>query len=183
MIIETTEIEGVITLCPVIHEDGRGFFSETYNKQTLEKNKININFVQDNHSLSKDSGVVRGLHFQSEPYAQDKLIRVISGSIFDVAVDLRAKSTTYGKYVSRVLSDKNWKQLLVPKGFAHGFCTLEKNTEVIYKVSNYYAPDCDKGIMWNDPDLKIKWPIENDKAILSDKDKKQPLFNQLENYF
>lgn len=183
MIIETTEIEGVITLCPVIHEDGRGFFSETYNKQTLEKNKINISFVQDNHSLSKDTGVVRGLHFQSEPYAQDKLIRVISGSIFDVAVDLRAKSATYGKYVSRVLSDKNWKQLLVPKGFAHGFCTLEKNTEVIYKVSNYYAPDCDKGIMWNDPDLKIKWPIENDKAILSDKDKKQPLFNQLENYF
>jgi dTDP-4-dehydrorhamnose 3,5-epimerase len=130
-----------------------------------------------------ERGVVRGLHFQIPPFAQDKLIRVIRGSIFDVAVDLRRESATYGKHVARVISATNWNQFLVPIGFAHGFCTLEANTEVIYKVTNYYAQEHDRGLMWNDPDLKIAWPIAEGEAILSDKDRKQPRFRDLPHYF
>ena len=158
------------------HGDYRGYFSETYNGRTLAAAGIGIDFVQDNHSLSAEKGTVRGLHFQTPPFAQDKLVRVVRGSVFDVAVDLRRDSPTYGQHVSVVLSDEAWNQLLIPIGFAHGFMTLEDDTEVIYKVSEYYAPEHDKGLRWNDPMLGIQWPISEDDAVLSDKDRGLPRF-------
>jgi len=163
--------------------DHRGFFSEVYNKQALSATRIDIDFVQDNHSLSAEKGTVRGLHFQSPPFAQDKMLRVVRGSVFDVAVDLRRGSPTYGKYVSATLSAASWNQILVPIGFAHGFMTLEPDTEVIYKVSNYYSPAHDKGMMWNDPQIGIEWPLPAEGAILSDKDRKQPLLSELDSPF
>jgi dTDP-4-dehydrorhamnose 3,5-epimerase len=178
-----TEISDLKLIVPRIQRDHRGYFSETYSKAGFSALGVNLEFVQDNHSLSVERGVVRGLHFQIPPFAQDKLIRVIRGSIFDVAVDLRRESATYGKHVARVISATNWNQFLVPIGFAHGFCTLEANTEVIYKVTNYYAQEHDRGLMWNDPDLKIAWPIAEGEAILSDKDRKQPRFRDLPHYF
>jgi dTDP-4-dehydrorhamnose 3,5-epimerase len=173
------EISAVRVLTPKKHGDHRGFFSEVYNKKALAEAGVAIDFVQDNHSLSAEKGVVRGLHFQVPPFAQDKLVRVVRGSVFDVAVDLRRGSPTYGQHVSVVLSAEAWNQILVPIGFAHGFMTLEPDTEVIYKVSNYYAPDHDKGLLWNDPDVGIMWPIPEGKAILSDKDRKQPRFAEI----
>ena len=161
------------------HGDYRGYFSETYNKGTLAAAGIGIDFVQDNHSLSAEKGTVRGLHFQTPPFAQDKLVRVVRGSVFDVAVDLRRDSPTYGQHVSVVLSDEAWNQLLIPTGFAHGFMTLQDDTEVIYKVSEYYAPEHDKGLRWNDPVLGIQWPISEDEAVLSDKDRGLPWFAEL----
>ncbi len=178
-----TEIADLNLIVPRIHRDHRGFFSETYSKAGLGAMGVNLEFVQDNHSLSVERGVVRGLHFQIPPFAQCKLVRVIRGSIFDVAVDLRRGSRTYGKHVARVISAADWNQFLVPVGFAHGFCTLEANTEVIYKVTNYYAPEHDRGLLWNDPDLGISWPIGEGEAILSDKDRKQPRFKELQSYF
>ncbi len=178
-----TEISDLKLIVPRIQRDHRGYFSETYSKAGFSALGVNLEFVQDNHSLSVERGVVRGLHFQIPPFAQDKLIRVIRGSIFDVAVDLRRESATYGKHVARVISATNWNQFLAPIGFAHGFCTLEANTEVIYKVTNYYAQEHDRGLMWNDPDLKIAWPIAEGEAILSDKDRKQPRFRDLPHYF
>ena len=178
-----TEIADVKLIVPRIHRDHRGFFSETYNKAGLAELGANLEFVQDNHSLSVERGVVRGLHFQIPPFAQDKLVRVIRGSVFDVAVDIRRGSPTYGKHVARVISAADWNQFLVPAGFAHGFCTLESNTEVIYKVTNYYSPEHDRGLFWNDPDLGIAWPVAENEAILSDKDKKQPRFQDLPQYF
>ena len=160
--------------------DHRGFFSETYNKQALAQAGIALDFVQDNHSLSVSRGVIRGLHFQTPPFAQDKLVRVVRGAILDVAVDLRRSSPTFGQHVSAVISAEEWNQILVPVGFAHGFCTLEQNTEVIYKVTNYYSPAHDKGVRWNDPALNIDWPVRESDAIVSDKDKVQPLFAELE---
>ena len=178
-----TEIAEVKLIVPRIHRDHRGFFSETYNRADLAALGVNLEFVQDNHSLSVERGVVRGLHFQIPPFAQDKLLRVIRGSVFDVALDIRRESPTYGKHVARVISAADWNQFLVPAGFAHGFCTLEANTEVIYKVTNYYSPEHDRGLLWNDEDLGITWPVTNAEAILSDKDKKQPRFRDLPHYF
>jgi dTDP-4-dehydrorhamnose 3,5-epimerase len=155
--------------------DDRGFLSEAYNALTWEKAGLNYHFVQDNHSLSKDVGTVRGLHFQTAPYAQDKLVRVLQGRILDVAVDLRRSSPTFKKYVAVELSDINWSQLLIPIGFAHGFVTLEPNTQVLYKVTNFYSPQHDLGIAWDDPEININWPIERTKAILSHKDQNLPL--------
>jgi len=160
--------------------DHRGFFSETYNKQALAQAGVALDFVQDNHSLSVSRGVIRGLHFQTPPFGQDKLVRVVRGAILDVAVDLRRGSPTFGQHVSAVISAEEWNQILVPVGFAHGFCTLEPNTEVIYKVTNYYSPAHDKGVRWNDPALGIDWPVRESDAIVSDKDKVQPLFSELE---
>jgi dTDP-4-dehydrorhamnose 3,5-epimerase len=171
-----TAIPDVRLIRPKKFGDHRGFFSETYNRQALGKAGIHLDFVQDNHSLSVQRGVVRGLHFQVPPFAQDKLLRVVRGRVFDVAVDLRRSSPTFGRYVTAELSAENWTQILVPIGFAHGFVTLEENTEVIYKVTNYYAPSHDRGILWNDPDLAIPWPIAAAEAILSEKDKAQPRF-------
>ena len=179
MQIDEFSISAVKLLIPRKHGDRRGFFSEVYNQRALAQAGIDIEFVQDNHSLSAEKGTVRGLHFQSPPFAQDKLVRVVRGAVFDVAVDLRRGSPTYGQHVSAVLSAEAWSQLLVPVGFAHGFMTLEPDTEVIYKVSNYYAPDHDKGLLWNDPALGIAWPTLETDAILSDKDRGQPRLAEL----
>jgi dTDP-4-dehydrorhamnose 3,5-epimerase len=178
-----TEIADVKLILPRIHRDHRGFFSETYNRADLAALGFNLEFVQDNHSLSVERGVVRGLHFQIPPFAQDKLVRVIRGSIFDVAVDIRRGSPTYGKHVARVISAADWNQFLVSAGFAHGFCTLEANTEVIYKVTKYYSPEHDRGVLWNDPDLGIAWPVAEGEAIVSDKDQQQPRLCELRAYF
>ena len=174
MQVESTAIADVKTIVPRIFRDDRGFFSETWNAGLLAKSGIDASFVQDNHAMSRDKGVLRGLHFQLAPSAQDKLVRVARGSILDVAVDIRRSSPTYGQHVAVVLSAANWMQLWVPKGFAHGYCTLEPDTEVIYKVTAPYAPEHDRGIAFDDPALGIRWPVTRDEAILSDKDKKQP---------
>ena len=179
MQVECLNIPDVVVLRPDKFGDRRGFFSETYNKQALAALGIHIDFVQDNHSLSAEKGTVRGLHFQTPPFAQDKLVRVTRGSAFDVAVDLRQGSPTYGRHACAVLSAEVWNQILVPIGFAHGFMTLEPDTEVIYKVSNYYSPEHDMGLLWNDPALGIKWPISGVEAILSDKDRRQPRLAEL----
>lgn len=176
MRVEALNIPAVMLLAPDKHGDERGFFSETYNKKALAASGVPMEFVQDNHSFSAAKGTVRGLHFQTPPFAQDKLVRVTRGAIFDVAVDLRRDSPTYGRHVSATLSAAAWNQILVPIGFAHGLMTLEPNTEVIYKVSDYYAPKHDHGLLWNDPDLGIEWPLAEHEAILSDKDRAQPRF-------
>ena len=174
MEIMALKIPEVKILTPRKFGDHRGFFSETYNKKTLAAQGIEMDFVQDNHSLSAEVGTIRGLHFQTPPFAQDKLVRIAQGSVLDVAVDIRRGSPTYGKFVSAVISAEAWNQILVPVGFAHGLCTLEPDTVVIYKVSNYYAPDHDFGLLWSDPDIGIDWPISEAEAKLSDKDRKQP---------
>ena len=179
MQVEHLNIPDVRLLSPRKHGDRRGFFSETYNRKALAVFGIDIDFVQDNHSYSADKGTVRGLHFQTPPFAQDKLVRVARGAVFDIAVDLRRSSPTYGRHVSAVLTAEAWNQILVPIGFAHGFMTLEPDTEVIYKVSNYYAPDHDKGLLWNDPALGINWPIPDDEAVFSEKDRKLPRLAEL----
>lgn len=176
-------IPDVILLEPGRHRDHRGFFSETYSKRALSEVGIDVEFVQDNHSLSRQRGVVRGLHFQTDPTPQDKLVRVPRGAVFDVAVDLRHGSPTFGKWVGAVLSAENWHQLFVPKGFAHGFCTLETDSELLYKVSGYYAPECDRGVAWDDPEIGINWPIKPEEAVLSEKDAKQPRLAALPAYF
>jgi dTDP-4-dehydrorhamnose 3,5-epimerase len=163
--------------------DKRGFFSEIFNRQAFAAAGVDIEFVQDNQSLSAEKGTVRGLHYQMPPFAQDKLVRVVRGSIFDVAVDLRRGSATYGRHVTAVISAEAWNQILVPIGFAHGFMTLEPDTEVIYKVSNYYAPTHEVGIQWDDPELGIAWPTAEAGVILSDKDRKLPRFSELNSPF
>jgi dTDP-4-dehydrorhamnose 3,5-epimerase len=163
--------------------DNRGFFAETYHKQRFAEAGIDMEFVQDNHSLSAVAGTVRGLHFQSDPFAQAKLIRVVRGRILDVAVDIRRSSSTFGRHVAVELSAESGSQLLVPKGFAHGFCTLEPNTEIVYKVSAYYSAAHDHGLRWDDPALGIEWPVAPVDAILSDKDRQQPLLVELPAYF
>jgi dTDP-4-dehydrorhamnose 3,5-epimerase len=182
--VRALDIPEVKLITPRIHRDARGFFSEAFNARALaDAADIKASFVQDNHSLSTEAGVVRGLHFQAPPCAQGKLVRVVHGAIFDVALDIRQGSPTYGRHVSAVLSAENWSQLWVPVGFAHGYCTLEPNTEVIYKTTDYYAPDADRGIAWNDPALGIAWPVTADSAILSAKDQRQPLLAETQTYF
>ena len=176
-------IPDVKLIAPNIFRDDRGFFSETFNLRALAAHGVTGDFVQDNHSLSVEPGVVRGLHYQLPPAAQDKLVRVTRGAILDVAVDIRTGSPTYGQHVAVTLSAENWEQLWIPKGFAHGFCTLEPNTEVVYKVTDYYAPDCDRGLRWNDPDLGINWPVAADRVILSAKDAASPMFGELASTF
>jgi dTDP-4-dehydrorhamnose 3,5-epimerase len=183
MQVKETEIPAVKLIVPRKFGDHRGFFSETYNRKVLSDAGINLDFVQDNHSLSAQKGVLRGLHFQTPPFAQDKLVRVTRGRIFDVAVDIRRDSPTFGRHVAAELSAENWMQILAPIGFAHGFVTLEPDTEVVYKVTNYYAPAHDRGILWNDPDLGIRWPVSAEDVILSDKDKAQPRFADMERVF
>jgi dTDP-4-dehydrorhamnose 3,5-epimerase len=139
--------------------------------------------VQDNHSLSVEKGVLRGLHYQIAPMAQDKLVRVVQGAILDVAVDIRRDSATFGKHVTAVLSAENWNQIFVPVGFAHGFVTLQPNTEVLYKVSNYYSPGHERGIRWNDPKLGIDWGIDGSTAILSSRDREHPVFGDAQDLF
>lgn len=172
-----TALEGVYIIEPRVFNDERGFFLESYNKKEFEELGIYIDFIQDNHSLSIKAGTLRGLHFQLEPKAQTKLVRCIRGAIYDVVVDLRKGSPTFGKWVSVILTEDNKRQLLVPKGFAHGFLTLVPNTEVVYKVDEYYSPQHDRSLRWNDPDLNIDWPISD--PFLSPKDKNAPTLREL----
>ena len=165
------------------HEDSRGFLSEVYTRRAFEAEEDEIDFVQDNHSFSAKKGTVRGLHFQTPPVAQHKLVRVVRGSVFDVVVDLRRSSLSYGRHVSVVLSAAAWNQVLVPIGFAHGFMTLEEDTEVVYKVSTYYSPDHDMGLLWNDPALGIQWPVPAKEALLSERDRAHPRLAELESPF
>ncbi|GAB3453075.1 dTDP-4-dehydrorhamnose 3,5-epimerase [Insolitispirillum peregrinum] len=158
--------------------DHRGFFSETYNKKAFAEAGIDLDFVQDNHSHSSEVGTVRGLHYQAAPHAQNKLVRVLKGRILDVAVDIRRSSPTFGQWVAAEISAAEWNQILVPVGFAHGVVTLEPDTELLYKVTDYYAPSHDFGIRWNDPALGIDWPVSADTARLSAKDLAQPLFSE-----
>lgn len=174
MQIEDTAIEAVKIVTPKKFCDHRGFFSEVYSREAFFKAGLDLNFIQDNHSVSAEVGIIRGMHFQSPPFAQDKLVRVARGRILDVAVDLRKGSKTFGRHVAVELSRENWRQLLVPVGFAHGFCTLEPDTEVLYKVTNLYAPANDHGLAFDDPALGIDWGIDIAKAILSDKDRRHP---------
>ena len=183
MRIEFLTIAGLMVVVPNRFDDDRGFFSETYNYRELRKFGLDTEFVQDNHSFSKRTSTIRGLHFQPPPFAQDKLVRVSRGKILDVVVDLRPNSPTYKKWESVILSADNWKQLFIPKGFAHGFLTLAPDTEVCYKVSNYYNKEADLGVFWADPDIGIEWGIANDKVILSDKDQNLPFFSQIPEYF
>ncbi len=167
-------IQGVILIEPARHSDPRGFFSETWSAERHAALGIGPHFVQDNHSMSAPRGVVRGLHLQTSPNAQGKLIRVSRGAIWDVAVDVRHGSPSFGRYVAAVLSAENWAQLWIPAGFLHGFCTLQPDTEVIYKVTAPYDRTAERGVAWDDPALDLPWPIKADEALLSDKDKTLP---------
>jgi dTDP-4-dehydrorhamnose 3,5-epimerase len=175
--VEPTAIRDVILLTPRRFGDERGWFSETYSARSFAQALGEIVFVQDNQAFSAQKGTLRGLHFQRPPNPQAKLVRVLRGSIFDVAVDLRVGSPTYAHWVGKTLTAEGGEQLFVPHGFAHGYCTLETNTEVAYKVDGYYAPECDAGLAWNDPTLGITWPITPAEAVLSDKDKILPGFS------
>lgn len=183
MEVEALALPDVLLLKPKRHGDARGFFSETYSRDTLKAAGVDIEFVQDNHSLSAEPGTVRGLHFQTGAFAQAKLIRVSRGAILDVAVDIRRDSPTYGRHVAVEISAGAWNQILIPVGFAHGLCTLAPDTEVQYKVSARYSPADDHGLLWNDPDLGIDWPVEEARAILSDKDRRQPRLAELPTRF
>ena len=178
MRVEKTEIPDVVVLEPKIFEDSRGFFFESYNQRVFREIGIDIDFVQDNHSRSK-KGVLRGLHYQI-CMPQAKLVRVVVGEIFDVAVDLRKSSPTFGKWVGVKLSAENKRQMYIPVGFAHGFLVLSDWAEVLYKTSNFYAPECDRSIIWNDPTLGIKWPLDGTSPILSDKDARGVAFRDAE---
>ena len=171
-IFQKLEISEVIRIEAKSFTDTRGFFMESFKESIFNKNGIDIKFVQDNFSHST-KGVLRGLHYQKNPKAQAKLVNAIKGEIFDVAVDIRKNSPTYGKWVGETLSDQNHRLLYVPQGFAHGFQVLSDEVDVFYKVDNEYSPENDRGILWNDSDVGVKWPLE--ESLVSDKDKKQPL--------
>ena len=167
-------IDGVKLIKPRRISDPRGYFVETWNSRAFAEAGIDVAFGQDNASFSTKRGTVRGLHFQKPPMAQAKLVRVVRGSIFDVAVDIRRASPTYGRHVAETLTAAGGEQLYIPVGFAHGFCTLEADTEVAYKISGFYSPEHDTGIAWNDPDLGIDWPLQGLEPTLSDRDRKLP---------
>ena len=164
----------VLLITPRRHGDARGWFAETWSRRAFEAAGLDLDFVQDNQSFNAETGTVRGLHFQMAPHPQTKLVRCLRGAILDVAVDVRPGSPTFGEWVSATLSAEGGEQLLVPRGFAHGFCTLTDNCEIAYKVDGLYAPQTEGGVLWNDPDLAIDWPVMADRAILSDKDKVLP---------
>ncbi|MED4113700.1 dTDP-4-dehydrorhamnose 3,5-epimerase [Priestia megaterium] len=176
-----TKFEDAVLIEPKVFGDHRGFFTESYNKEMFQQNGVDMDFIQDNHSLSQQPGTLRGMHFQLNDKAQTKLVRVTRGAIYDVIVDIRKGSPTYGEWQGFILSADNKRQLLVPKGFAHGFCTIVENTEVQYKVDELYSPEHDRGIAWNDPALNIDWPFNN--PVLSDKDTKHPTLAEADNNF
>jgi dTDP-4-dehydrorhamnose 3,5-epimerase len=176
MDVQATSIPEVKIITPRKFGDSRGFFSETYNQRAFHAAGITDVWIQDNHSLSGPKGTVRGLHFQTAPFAQAKLVRVTRGSILDVAVDIRRGAPTYGRHVACEISAEKWNQIYVPTGFAHGFCTLSDDTEVIYKVTALYSREHEFGILWNDPALGIDWPVKAGDALLSEKDKVLPTF-------
>lgn len=177
MKITKTSLEDVFVIEPTVFGDHRGWFMETYSESKFQEAGIDLNFVQDNQSFSKTRGTLRGLHYQLNPKAQTKLVRCTKGAIFDVAVDIRKGSPSFGKWFGIELTAENKKQLLIPKGFAHGFMTLTSDVEVQYKVDELYAPDCDSGIIWNDPQVGIEWPIDI-TPVLSEKDEKAPLLKE-----
>lgn len=180
---EKLDIAGVVMIEPEKFGDSRGYFMETFRQASFAEHVGDFEFVQDNQSLSAEVGTVRGLHFQLDPKAQGKLVRCIAGALLDVAVDIRTGSPTYGQHVAVELTAENGRQLWVPPGFAHGFCTLSPNTEISYKVTNYYSAEHDRGLLWNDPALDIAWPVDAANAALSDKDRKQPLLADLGQVF
>lgn len=172
--VSTTALSGVLTLEPRIFADDRGFFMEAWNRSTFARAAgIDIDFVQDNHSHSV-KGVLRGMHYQLDPHAQGKLVRVLAGAIFDVAVDIRRTSETFGRWIGIELNEDNKRQLWIPRGFAHGFLVLSDRADVLYKASDYYAPECDRGVRWNDPLIGIEWPIDGLELIISEKDANAP---------
>lgn len=179
--ISMTKLQGVMVLTPVRHGDSRGFFSESWNHKRMEDAGISIDFVQDNHSLSQSVGTVRGLHFQSPPHAQAKLVRCGKGALFDVAVDIRKGSPTYGQWIGEELTFENGRQLLIPAGFLHGFVTRAPDTEIIYKCSDFYAPECDGAVRWDS--CGIDWGMEGVEALLSDKDAAAPAFDDFDSPF
>lgn len=179
-----TKLDKVLMIEPKRFGDNRGFFSESWNKQDLRAQGIDFEFVQDNHSLSSQVGTVRGLHCQAPTFAQDKLVRCGRGSLIDVAVDIRVGSPTYGHWVAEELSFENGKQLLIPAGFLHGFATLEPNTEIIYKCSDYYSPECDRAVRFDDPEIGIDWQLPNGiLPVLSEKDSVAPLLRDFRSPF
>ena len=177
--IRPLSIADVLLIAPTRHGDQRGFFSETYSAPALAEAGFTKSFVQDNHSMSARRGVLRGLHFQRAPHMQDKLVRVTRGAVFDVAVDIRKGSPTFGRWVGEELSADNWRQLLVPQGFAHGFLTLTDTAEVLYKVTSYYAPDAEDGLLWSDPQLAIDWPAPAAGVITNARDSVWPILSDL----
>jgi dTDP-4-dehydrorhamnose 3,5-epimerase len=177
--IRPLELDGLLEIRPPRFGDERGFFSEVWREDRLAEVGVTTRFVQDNHSFSKARGVLRGMHYQLEPAAQDKLVRVGRGSIFDVAVDVRTGSPTFGRWAGVVLSARDWNQLFIPKGFAHGFVTLEDDTEVLYKASAYYAPELERALRFDDPAIGIDWPIDPGSVTLSEKDRAAPLLSQI----
>jgi dTDP-4-dehydrorhamnose 3,5-epimerase len=183
MELKELELPGAYLLNPKRFRDARGFFVESYNKKTLAARGLNFDFIQDNASLSAKAGTVRGLHFQSPPSEQTKLVSVLTGAVLDVLVDIRNGSPTYGRHVAVELTAENGLQTLVPRGFAHGFCTLADDTLVQYKVDAHYDPARDLGLLWNDPDLGIVWPVTSETAVLIDKDKKHPRLRDLPRHF
>ena len=178
-----TAIPDVTVVIPKQFKDHRGFFSEVYNRSAFKDLGIAPDFVQDNHSLSIEKSVLRGLHYQIAPMAQDKLVRVVRGAILDVAVDIRQSSATFGKHVAVEISSDNWRQIFVPVGFAHGFVTLEPNTEVLYKVSAPYSPAHERGVKWNDPDLGINWGVAEGQVVLSGRDQIHPPLASVKDLF
>ena len=182
MDIRKTKLSGVLIFTPKRIGDDRGFFSESWNRRQMQAVGIDLDFVQDNHSLSRQVGTLRGLHFQAPPNAQGKLVRCGRGAIYDVAVDIRAGSVTYGAWVGYTLSAENGHQLYVPPGFAHGFMTLEPDSEIIYKCTDYYAPETEGSLLWNDPDIGIDWPLDV-QAILSEKDAQAPRLKDFKSPF
>jgi dTDP-4-dehydrorhamnose 3,5-epimerase len=181
--VDKTGLDGVLVIIPARHSDARGFFSETYNRAAFSGIGIDRDFVQDNHSLSRVPGTVRGLHFQVSPFAQAKLVRVLRGAICDAAVDIRRSSPSYGSSISVTLSAENGAQLFIPAGFAHGFCTLEPDTEVFYKVDAPYSRDHERGLHWNDPALGIEWPVLERGATVLERDRAHPTLDRLPTYF
>jgi dTDP-4-dehydrorhamnose 3,5-epimerase len=183
MQLKPTSLPGVVEIVPIRHGDARGYFAETFRADWFEKNVAPFVFVQENESLSRQAGLVRGLHFQSAPFAQGKLVRCASGAIFDVAVDIRTGSPHFGRWVGVTLSAAEGNQLWVPPGFLHGFCTLTGEVVVSYKVTAYYSRDDDRGVRWDDPDIGIRWPDIADSALMSEKDRRQPSLAELPGYF
>jgi dTDP-4-dehydrorhamnose 3,5-epimerase len=183
MDVETTAIDGPLVLRPKRFGDARGFFSEVFNRTALEAVGIREDWSQDNHAWSAARGVVRGLHFQTPPFAQAKLVRVSRGAVLDVVVDIRRASPTYGQHVGVELSAEAWTQLYVPAGFAHGYCTLTEDCEVLYKVTGKYAPEAEGGLRWNDPDLRIAWPVAEAEATVNARDQAWPGFASFKTVF
>lgn len=183
MDIRTLQIPGPLVIVPRKFSDARGFLSETYSDATFGAKVAPVRFVQENHTYTEHAGTIRGIHFQVPPHAQAKLVRVVRGAIFDIAVDLRAGSPNFGRHTVVELSAASWDQIWIPEGFGHGLCTLEPHTEIIYKMTAPYRPDSERGIAWDDPDLAIAWPLGQRQPVLSERDRAHPRLAESPAYF